>query len=144
MGGKGSGRKPTPAHLKKLRGNPGKRKIAPSISVSPLGQPPSWLDGDALVEWHRIAPGLIEANVAAAIDGIALAMLCETHSHYRSLVVQSRKQPTPEIRKAIAKTFTTLRIMLREFGMTPASRIATAAPQEQDPLGQFIDDTKRE
>jgi phage terminase small subunit len=55
------GPRPTPLRLKLLRGNPGKRVIRDGFEPPQTPEPPdppSFLTGYALEEWHRIAPGL--------------------------------------------------------------------------------------
>jgi hypothetical protein len=51
------GRKPVPTHLKIIRGNPGKQAINKSEPKPSDREPimPEVLQGEALVEWHRIS-----------------------------------------------------------------------------------------
>ncbi len=74
---------PTP--LKILRGNPGKRALnqgEPKPSPGDL-EPPTWLHGDALEEWDRLAPTLHRLGLLTEIDGRALASYCQTWARWR-------------------------------------------------------------
>ena len=52
------GPKPQPTKLKILRGIPGKRRLPENEPILPpvLPEPPEFVQGAALQEWHRIAP----------------------------------------------------------------------------------------
>ena len=73
------GRKPKPAALKVLCGNPGKRPIAPEPDF-PKGWPemPTFLESDpeACAEWLRVSAQLRKANVVRSVDGTLLAGYC--------------------------------------------------------------------
>src|SRR5690349_20292445 len=73
------GRKPKPAELKILAGNPGKRPINPGPDY-PKGWPemPAFLESDAeaSAEWARVSAQLRGANVVRPIDAMLLAGYC--------------------------------------------------------------------
>lgn len=52
-----AGRKPKPTAVKKLEGNPGKRKLNTKEPVPAKGMPtcPNWLLPEAKSEWKRLA-----------------------------------------------------------------------------------------
>lgn len=52
-----AGRKPKPTAVKKLEGNPGKRKLNTKEPVPAKGMPdcPEWLLPEAKKEWERLA-----------------------------------------------------------------------------------------
>lgn len=60
-----AGRKPKPAALKKLEGNPGKRKLNAKEPVPGKGMPdcPKWLLLEAKLEWNRLYMKLSEMGV---------------------------------------------------------------------------------
>ena len=64
------GRKPAPTHLKIIRGNPGKQAIK-KTEPKPSGREPNMpdvLQGEALVEWHRISDVLRAMGCFKAAD----------------------------------------------------------------------------
>lgn len=52
-----AGRKPKPTAIKKLEGNPGKRKLNTKEPIPAKGMPecPEWLLAEAKKEWERLA-----------------------------------------------------------------------------------------
>lgn len=131
------GRKPEPAALKLVRGNPGKRPIKHTDDATPCsGVPPApeWLTPAARKYWESIAPDLERAGLLKDLDRTALEGLCDAYARWReasemlaktSMIVKASTSgylmPNPLI--AIANTaFGQVRAMLAEFGMTPSSR----------------------
>ena len=59
-----AGRKPKPTALKKLEGNPGKRKMNTKEPVPGKGMPdcPKWLLPEAKEEWKRLCQKLSEIS----------------------------------------------------------------------------------
>ena len=70
-----AGRKPKPTALKKLEGNPGKRKLNTKEPVPEKGMPdcPKWLLPEAKEEWKRLCQKLSEMGVLTEIDMAAFA-----------------------------------------------------------------------
>lgn len=135
---------PTPTNLKKLRGNPGKRKM-PAKQIPSTGQPvvcPNWLSKEARQEWDRIVPLLLKMGLADAADEMALAAYCQCAAEVmiatrqlnkdgryvkieirdrNGYKVGTRSEPHPMLvvqREALGK----LRQFLVEFGLSPAAR----------------------
>ena len=141
MGGKGSGgsnRKPTA--LKKLLGNPGKRKLNEEEPEAPKGVPemPDFLTAEARAEWKRIVPILCDMGVLTVADGKALAGYCSAYAQLAKceaaiekfgLICATLDQATGvaelKVNPAVRIKSDALRHMksfLIEFGLTPASR----------------------
>jgi P27 family predicted phage terminase small subunit len=87
MGATGSGGRPTPTALKKLRGNPGKRRLPVN---EPQGRgdlwvPPAWFDGDQRDQWQyaldHVPPGLLTGT-----DRDTLAIWCVACVEYARAV----------------------------------------------------------
>jgi phage terminase small subunit len=71
------GPKPIPAHLKLVRGNPGRRPIKPGTQVAPsLPEPLPFLCDDAKAEWARVVPALYALRLLSKLDTAALAAYC--------------------------------------------------------------------
>jgi phage terminase small subunit len=79
--GPGGGRRPLPTAVKRLRGNPGRRKPNPAEPDFPSGEPdmPSMLSPTAQVEWKSLIPQLAVVGLRR-IDGKALAGYCVCYS----------------------------------------------------------------
>jgi P27 family predicted phage terminase small subunit len=146
MGGQ-RGPAPKPTALKKLLGNPGKRKLNEAEPVPRAGLPhcPDHLDPVAQKEWNRLVPILTAMRVLTEADYIALANLCQAYSILIAAQVQLNKtgilyktktgyvQQSPLLGIITAQT-TIVNNLLREFGLTPSSRtrIAVAPPADED------------
>ena len=65
-----AGRRPKPTAMKKLEGNPGKRKLNMVEPMPEKGMPecPKWLLPEAKVEWSRLCQKLSEKGVLTEID----------------------------------------------------------------------------
>lgn len=156
------GRKPTPTHLKLLKGNPGHRPLnKDEPKPTPIApKPPAWLDAEAKREWKRVAPELERLGLLTQVDGMAFAGYCAAVSRLakaekaiRDYYKETRKLtvtyvnkagfpnevPLPEIaiaREAAqqAKSFAV------EFGLTPSSRTRLNPGKDKTPsdLMEFI------
>lgn len=100
-------------------------------------RPPAWLKLSPLARraWADIAPILREMTVLSEADRIALALLCDTLAEYveakrlvdaegavywtKGKTVMQRTHPAVAIR---ADAWRRARLMLSEFGLTPAAR----------------------
>jgi P27 family predicted phage terminase small subunit len=152
------GRKPTPTHLKLVRGNPGKRPVnqaEPKPQVV-LPSPPAELSEDALAEWHRVAAELHRLGILTEVDRAALAAYAQAYGRW----VQAERAAA----KMAEKDTLTGGLMIRttngnavqnpligvankamadmvryaaEFGMTPSarSRIQGSDPEADNPQG---------
>ena len=151
------GRKPKPTSLKILAGTRSDR-INHSEPVVPADRfdPPSWLEGPALVKWHELAPQLVTAGVARNLDVDSLARYCWTwhqwQKHSRLCergadVLVMKDESTGKVRYAQVAPSATLvvkygAILARlesEFGMTPSSRSSIVTGQvPADPIDAWL------
>lgn len=154
-----AGRRPKPTALRELNGNAGKRPLPkgepkPAIAEA---EAPEWLPSEAAAFWAEMAPMLISGRVLTEFDRPALAALCSVYalwkesydyiqefgSTYTSETVQGgtvhRRRPESIEEAERWKRF---RLMLVEFGMTPAgrSRVAKAGDdaEEDDPVAKWL------
>jgi len=100
MGARGP--KPTPAALKLLRGNPGRRAVDLGDGVHPrVGAPsrPALVVGAAATEWKRIAPLLVELGLLTELDRAALTLYCTAWGD----LVALRLQLNVEKKAAVAR-----------------------------------------
>ena len=142
------GRKPLPAALHELRGNPGKRARRPAdqapmmpgelhadardIVALKVPPPPKHLSKHARDEWRRKAPDLVKLGLLRALDGTAFEARCELYSTWRSCREVIAKdgmtyaangivRQRPEVRLA-QDCLRQMRQWDSEFGLTPAAR----------------------
>ena len=152
------GPKPQPSALKRLRGNPGKRRLNEREPKPQSGLPrvPSWLRPEVRKHWKKIAPMLDDIGVMTVIDGIALALLCEALGDYiraRGIVERVADEGQPFLTTTdkgnviqhpavgvMNKAWERVLKMLREFGMTPSSRsgLETGKPDDVDPVSLLM------
>jgi P27 family predicted phage terminase small subunit len=158
MGGKGSGgRNAKPTALKRLQGNPGKRKLNDAEPTPPTGAPtmPDWLDKEAKCEWVRIVPILEEMGLLSRADEKALAAYCSSFAQWVAadkmivkhgpLVVErlstgSRLKINPAVRVK-SDALKLMKSFLIEFGLTPASRSrlsVSKGEEASDPFEEFL------
>jgi len=133
------GRKPTPAHLQLLRGNPSKRPIPPEIEPerSPnIPEPPAFLMPAAKTEWRRLAAGLHHMGLLSLGDEHPFAAYCQAYARWVG-AGEAAAQFGPEDsewRALVRVERQAGELMLRvatEFGMTPsARRRVSAGPTE--------------
>lgn len=73
---------PTPAKLKLLQGNAGKRALDLSAGINPqveIPSAPKHLGIEARKEWKRITPLLEELGLISGLDRAALALYCDAY-----------------------------------------------------------------
>jgi P27 family predicted phage terminase small subunit len=147
---KGSGRRPLPTKVKKLRGNAGKRKLNNAEPQPAPGEPemPAGLSSIAREEWRKVVPELLRLQVLSKIDGKALGGYCAAYARWLAAEADVQKygltieEPVIDLtgkqRKlgdrlvirlkknpAISTSNDAMKMMksfLIEFGMTPAAR----------------------
>lgn len=148
------GRKTKPTNLKRLEGNPGKRRLPENEPQPDPTAPrcPHWLLPEAKREWHRVAPELERLGLLTMIDRAALAGYCQAWARWRQCEeflkrhgvtyesprydrqgdeVGSMVRPYPEV--AIARhMMVEIRAFCTEFGLTPSSRGRINLPSRQD------------
>ena len=147
------GRKPTPTHLKLVKGNPGKRplKKAEPQPQGDLSEPPEWFTDSLRAGWTyaiKHAP----AGLLRCLDRSALVVWVVAEDLHREAVQQVARygmliktpitgQPIQSPYMAIANRQAV--IMLRaaaELGFSPVSRARIALPDrpEADPSDEFF------
>lgn len=148
------GRKPVPESVKRLTGNPGKRKIRPDLP-SPVGVPPMpkrlMVEPAAVEKWNELVPILTELGTLTLSDGEALATLCEVYAAAQACLLELRAggpvmktdlggvKPNPA--GPLYRGLVSLQASLMgEFGLTPTSRVRLGGKQEtpQDELEAFF------
>ena len=129
------GRKPTPTHLKLIRGNPGKRPIkrAKPKRAAAITSAPKYLKSVARDEWRRLMPNLVKLGLFTALDVDALAAYCIAYADWRlcnkelasglTYTTNSgmvRRKPEVGIRK---EALDTMAKYGGELGLTPTARV---------------------
>lgn len=162
MGGKGSGGKNgKPTALKRLQGNPGKRKLNKKEPKPMIGVPqmPSHLSKIAKAAWRRLVPILVSMKILTIADGDALAGYCTAIEQwilssaailkYGILIAELdestgtgsvKTNPAVRIRSDALRH---MRSFESEFGLTPASRSKLqihADDDAPDAFEQFLDE----
>lgn len=149
------GRKALPANVHLLRGNPSKLSAAQLIdeTLRPevvVPKRPRHISGKAATEWRRLGPHLEKLGLISEIDHIAFEIVCKLYARWvyveekidelqaahdddRGLVhVKPSGMHTLSVwlKESILLT-DRLRVMLAEFGMSPAarSRVTRSDPQ---------------
>lgn len=132
------GRKPTPDRLKRLRGNPGKRRLPKADEIieprpDPFMQAPDHLNDEARAEWARVTAEFRAVGLLTVLDRAALAAYCVVYARWckaeRMTAKTSEVVATPNgsVQQSpwVSISNRSLDLMLKfmsEFGMTPASR----------------------
>jgi len=146
---------PKPSALKRLEGNPGKRKLPENepmpAQLSNL-KPPSFLLPLAKKEWKRIVPTLNDLGLLSDLDVSGLAAYCNAYATWVDALGQIKAKgaiipapngypmPSPYI-KISRDAQGEMMSWLKEFGMTPSARSrVTVDPgeEEEDPLDNLI------
>lgn len=130
-----AGRKPKPTAVKKLEGNPGKRKLNTKEPNPGKGMPdcPAWLLPEAKTEWIRLSEKLNQMGVLTEIDRSVFAAYCQSYARWKEAqehinsegatyeTENGMQRPNPWV--AICNT--EQRLMMQaasEFGLTPSAR----------------------
>ena len=146
------GRKPTPAHLRLVKGNPGHRPIpeGPAVPLEIPTKPPH-LSAIASQEWDRMAPQLYAAGLLTSIDLAALATYCQAFGRWveaeealktHGVLVKSPSgfpMVSPYLTVA-NKAMEQLSKALVEFGMSPSSRsrVTATAPKKETLVDKYL------
>jgi P27 family predicted phage terminase small subunit len=133
------------------RGPKTRRKLPIADPLAGGPDKPDWLSPEASAEWDRLLAMLLERRTISRADGAMLAMLCSTYAAWRTAIAAEAKvgavtetatggfKQSPESLAAnqLGKLLIT---MLREFGLTPASRhhVAPIIDIARDDLGVFL------
>jgi len=146
MGGNwNSGRRKQPTALTVLRGNPGKRRLAPETEPAfaaldaSWDRPPAELAGDtrARREWRRLVPLLRDCGVVTQGDRAALVALCLEWSAYlearaflrrasRSEKGRPASVDVPGRTQVADRALSQCHRLWHELGLTPAGRAKVA------------------
>lgn len=149
------GRQPKPTVLKRLAGNPGKRKL-PSQEPRPTGGIPSCpkhLSKIAREEWSRLSGELGRIGLLTSIDRAALAAYCAAYARWvdgqklldkggmTTLTPQGMVMVSPYV-TIVNKAVDQMVSIAAQFGMTPASRARVSADREppKDAFDEFLDE----
>jgi P27 family predicted phage terminase small subunit len=151
------GPKPTPTHLKLIRGNPGKRPIRPEpqpAQTAEVPEPPSFLTGYAADEWWRVAPELYRLGLLTLVDVMPLAAYAQAYADWRTaseaLAKMREKDPVTgallvkgdggspmqnPLVKIVARAADDMVSFAGHFGMSPAARARISAGIGYEPPG---------
>jgi len=149
------GRPPKPTILKELAGNPGKRPANTREPKPRSDTPrmPAHLSDPARVEWKRLMREFKAMKLLKSVDADALAMYCETYARWVDAsqqlaevgMVSMTENGYPVMSPYVAiinQCMRTMKALLTEFGMTPASRSRLQVPveSEEDEFDRFLRD----
>lgn len=129
---------PIPTEIKRLRGNPGKRRLPhpgeepQPENVETLPEPPDWLGEFGVREWERVGPVLVANRLLTQADLMAFAAYCanvqlmiesmQDIEKNGTTIVGARGEVRNPALASFAQAVTSLRALATEFGMTPSSR----------------------
>jgi len=152
--------RPKPTALRELTGNAGKRALPkgePKPAILADVAPPEWLAADAAMFWNELRPMLVGGRVLTEFDRPALAGLVAVFGlwlrsykalrnggdFYETETEDGAKiiRPHPAVNQE-AERWKRFRLMLIEFGMTPAARSRVAKAGEEadtdDPVAKWL------
>lgn len=148
-----AGRRPVPTEIKKMTGNPGKRKLNENEPKPALIAPkmPRHLNESAQREWKRIVKELRAMNLLTHADGDSIALYASSYALWieasaklasEGMVVYTEKgYPVlnPHL-SVINSAVRTMKALLIEFGMTPAARSRISIPNQNqnDEFDDFL------
>jgi P27 family predicted phage terminase small subunit len=132
-----------PTVLKIAAGNPGKRRLNQREPTPPAAStiPPDALDTDALEQWYRLYPMLIDMGVMTSAEEGMLIRYCNMAAQFDECQRILQKQFDFKVANHQLKLADKLLNIEKQFGMTPASRsgiIAKKPKQETDATEQAM------
>jgi len=149
-----AGPRPRPTEVKRLGGTLRKDRTNPNEPQPARGSvcAPDWLKGEARWAWQQLSEMLGEdgTNVLTQQDRHALMMLCDAYQEYRAarrqvdeeglMIHQGKYLIKHPVIQVYQDAWRRVRLMLVEFGLTPAARSKTSSPPKQptDPLGELL------
>lgn len=157
------GRKPIPTDVKRLMGNPGKKRLPkPGEEPEPpavdrLPDPPEWLGEYGTKEWEKVGPLLMSMRLLTESDLIAFGAYCANVDlmveskldidKNGATILGARGYVRNPALASFAQAVTALRALACEFGMTPSSRSRMKLPGDdgeslQDLLGDDAEDAE--
>ena len=141
MGGIGSGRKPKPAAIKLLEGNPGKRDIPDEIKPAGVAAMPERFNGNGEHAelcrhmWAQVVPELTRLGLATSLDQAALEQLCEWYATLRQAQLDLDYQ-------LAGRAFDKWQGLASRFGFSPVDRAKLAGlgskPQEISTTQRYL------
>lgn len=151
------GRKKIPSKIAALRGHPSKRPPNELEPEMELIQParPSHLCDEALAEWNRIVPILMDMGILSKADGPALSIYCEAHAQWvhakdqireRGAVVKIndvvKRNPWSIVASDAARM---MQSILGEFGLTPSSRakVCVVGTRKRDKIEELLNKQRK-
>lgn len=137
------GRPPKPVPIRRLEGNPGKRRLPTVPQPSPgRPEPPDWLDEDGLAIWNEHVGDLELLGILTNLDGPAFSVLCTWFSVFKASVIEHEMSTGTERQSAFRRmrdSAKELRSWSSEFGLTPVSRTRLALRGHDDDDDPFAD-----
>ena len=108
-----AGRKPKPTAVKKLEGNPGKRKLNTKEPVPAKGMPacPNWLLPEAKNEWERLADLMNQMGVLAEVDMAAFAAYCQSYARWK----EAQELMDPHLRAGQSRLSSSIYLYTQRF-----------------------------
>jgi P27 family predicted phage terminase small subunit len=144
------GRKPAPTANKRLRGNPGQRRLNDKEPKPKRGRPkcPEIVKHDPVAKkyWHWLCCELDEMGILTSADGLLMALLATDYAQLHRAMVKVTEQgevittthgnvvqnPHLSIANGCRRR---IRFLCSEFGLTPASRarlqVETESPESR-------------
>jgi P27 family predicted phage terminase small subunit len=155
---------PKPTALKVLQGNPGKRRLnarEPQPTVLADAEPPEWLEDAAKEAWRAVVPKLCALRLVTEADLQGLTMLFDAYAEWftarktirekgmtfevwerhdgERYLASVRRRPEAAI---AADAFRRVRLLMSDFGMTPAARVRLVTADddgsEADPFDSWM------
>lgn len=156
MPGTGGGRPRKPTSLHVLEGTVRKDRSNPAEPTPPPPKgkaPPQWLRPTSRPWWSRIHPLLVQMQVMTGADPVALGLLCDALADYvaardvlrkRGRTYETKGESGLMIRQRpevamMADAWRRAKLMMTEFGLTPAARAKVSAADvgDIDPLERW-------
>lgn len=144
---------PKSAAIKRLRGNPGGRKLVDD-QPKPDGTIPTcpdWLRGEAVTKWEQLAPQLHACGILANIDGDVLATYCQAWARWKeaeemvgkSSQILKSAEGSIYINPALGASSMAIKQMLAcmtKLGLSPTdrARLKVDAPIKETSLAEML------
>jgi P27 family predicted phage terminase small subunit len=142
MGSRGPA--PKPRALKKLQGNPGRRKLNDAEPTPDAALPacPAWLNTEAKREWKRVAATLHVAGLLTSVDMAVLAGYCQSYARWRKAELQVERQDQVVVSDkggsylnpwliAAQIALKDMSKLASQLGMTPSARTTIKVPLQK-------------
>ena len=148
------GAKPKPTVIKLVTGNPGRRPLNQEEAKPDrqIPEAPAVLKGEALKEWKRVTPLLLEVGLIAKLDRAVIASYCQAWARWvecermleqTGLIVKSPNgypMYSPYL-AAANKAMDQMRQMSEQIGLSGSARSRIRAgepPSKLDPAEAFL------